>query len=1118
MAKQYNPKAIEKKWQKSWEKQRALSQASEKSSKKKYYILDMFPYPSGDGLHVGHVENYTATDIYARFKRMRGFEVLHPIGWDAFGLPAENFAIKTGVHPDKKTHQNIKNFTRQIKSLGISYDWSREIDTSSPEYYKWTQWFFLFLYKNGLAYKKKANVNWCPSCQTVLANEQVVDGVCERCKTEVVQKELEQWFFKITDFIEDQKFQGRKVKGLLSGLEKVDWPESTKDAQRNWIGRSEGALVKFEVRSATLGTSHFSPTEEGKGEADFLEVFTTRLDTIFGCTYVVVAPEHALLRERKAEIKNYKAVQKYLDKVAKKTELERTDLAKDKTGVKIEGIEAIHPFTGEALPLFVADYVLGHYGTGAVMAVPAHDERDFAFAKKYKLPTKVSVAPFFAVTEGQDAVRPNKPTVRRRTAFALVKHWKEDKYLCLDWEKFGWHSGIIGGIEEGEDPIEAAKREIIEETGYQRPVFKKFVGEAMHTSFFAAHKDVNRYADGVGMLFELEDDVWEEPKEEETTNHKTVWIAGNEMEKFLNLKNFQYMWQVLKKGEECFSEDGVVVNSGEYSNLTSQEAREKMAQWLEKKKLGGKQVNYRLRDWLVSRQRYWGAPIPIVYCEACGRKEAKVKLNVNIAHQAVWRKLISGEKSVEIRALNPEEPKRYFGNVAEGDLIAFVNKKTKEESVVRVKKVYFFRTMKDVFDHPDLVEKVWTKEVAADMTYEDAEAAYARFAPGYLEKIRQHGLVAWEIEPASIAKVIPVREKDLPVKLPKDVDFRPTGESPLVRSVSFQKVKCPKCGKQARREADTMDTFVCSSWYYLRFADPKNTKKFADSKKLIHWLPVDFYMGGAEHTVLHLLYARFFTKALYKYGYAHFDEPFQKLRHQGMVLAEDGRKMSKSLGNVVNPDDVVKAFGADTLRLYEMFMGPLEESKSWNTSSIVGLRRFLEKVWRLQDKVIDKAKNKEQGTKNREIQVLLHKTIKKVTEDIEALRFNTAISALMVLANGLEKEASLSENIYSQFLILLSPFAPHITEELWQAQGNKKSIFLEAWPKANARYLKVEEVELIVQVNGRLRARVKVKAGSDQKQAEEAALSDEKVQAHTSGKQLRKVIYVPDKLLNFVVG
>jgi leucyl-tRNA synthetase len=819
----YHPQSIEAKWQREWAKTGVVRYPA---SRKKFYILDMFPYPSGDGLHVGHVENYTATDILARFMRMRGFAVLHPIGWDAFGLPAENFAIKTGVHPEKKTHENIKNFTRQIKSLGMSYDWEREIDTSSPEYYRWTQWMFLFLYKNGLAYKKKARVNWCPSCQTVLANEQVVDGQCERCKSEVVQKDLEQWFFKITDFVEDMRSQtGKKIPGLLSGLKKVDWPNSTKAAQENWIGRSVGTVAKFKIQNSKIN-----------GE-DFIEVFTTRLDTIFGCTYVVIAPEHYLLANNKSQITNWEEVKRYLEKTKKKTDLERTELNKEKTGVKLEGIEAVNPFTGEKVPVFVADYVLGTYGTGAVMAVPAHDERDLEFAKKYNLPIRETI-------------------------------------------------------------VSDAK---------------------------------------------------------------------------------------LKNIDEAFIEDGILVDSGEFTGLTSQEAREKMTAWLEKKKLGTRKVQYRLRDWLISRQRYWGAPIPIIYCEYCG--------------------------------------------------------------------------------------------------------------------------------------MVPVPEKDLPVKLPKDVDFRPTGESPLVRSKSFHKVVCPICGAKARRESDTLDTFVCSSWYYLRFADPQNTKKFADLKKLKKYLPVDFYMGGAEHSVLHLLYARFFTKALAKYGHLNFSEPFLKLRHQGIVLATDGRKMSKSLGNVVNPDQVVEELGADTLRLYEMFMGPLEDMKAWNTGSIIGLRRFLEKAWNLQNIIKNPCpsdRREKSRIKNKTLESLLHSTIQKVTKDIENLKFNTAISALMIFTNQLEKEKEISLTLYSRLLIILSPFAPHIAEELWLQLGNKKSIFLETWPKWDKKKIVSDTVNVAVQVNGKVRAVLTVEAGANEEDVKTLALQDKKIAMHLSGQEIRKVIYVPDRILNLV--
>ncbi len=843
----YEPKNIEKKWQDRWSGQASLSEAQENSDKPKFYCLDMFPYPSAAGLHVGHVENYTATDIYSRFKRLSGFNVLHPIGWDAFGLPAENFAIKNGTHPNETTHQNIKNFTKQIGSLGLSYDWSREIDTSSPEYYKWTQWFFLFLYKNGLAYKKKAKVNWCDSCMTVLANEQVVDGACERCKNQVVQKDLAQWFFKITDFIEDQESENGKVAGLISGLDGIDWPSSTKLAQKNWIGKSEGVEFKMQII----------------GDDKFVEVYTTRIDTAYGITYVVLSPEHKLIQELKGKIMNFAEVEKYLEGAKKKTDLERME-AKEKTGVELQGVKVTNPFNGGEVALFVADYVLSQYGTGAVMAVPAHDERDFEFAKKYNL------------------------------------------------------------------------------------------------------------------------------------NIKEV-ISGGEI------------------SNGAFTEDGILIASGDYTELSSADARLKMGEWLEKEGLGKKKINYRLRDWLVSRQRYWGAPIPIIYCDKCG-------------------------------------------------------------------------------------------EVAE-------------------------------------------KEENLPVMLPTDVDFKPTGESPLVNSKTFHDVKCPNCGGQARRESDTMDTFVCSSWYYLRFADPKNKKEFAAKENIEKWMPVDLYMGGAEHTVLHLLYARFFTKALKKFGYVNFDEPFLKLRHQGMIMAADGRKMSKSLGNVVNPDEVVAEFGADALRLYEMFMGPLEESKAWNTQNIIGLKRFLDRIFEFvtRDKERDPewfklwlnidAWNSNKGPTPTSLKVLLNKTIKKVTSDIENFRFNTAVSQLMILRNGFYmidqgdendfiKTGSESKSItlitiddFEKFLIMLAPFAPHIAEEIWQELlEHKESIFLQSWPKADPDFLRDEEIEMVVQINGKVRERLMVAADVTEDEIKETALENEKVRVFTDGKEIKKIIFVPGKLINIVVA
>ena len=776
--------------------------------KPKFYCLDMFPYPSGAGLHVGHPKGYTATDIISRVKRMQGFNVLHPIGWDAFGLPAENYAIKTKIHPDESTRQNIENFKKQIKSLGFSYDWDREIDTSRTEYYKWTQWFFLFLYKQGLAYKAKAPVNWCPKCQTVLANEQAQNGKCERCASDVSQKNLEQWFFKITDFADD----------LISGLDKVDWPQSTKTMQKNWIGKSEGHEITFPL--VILSQQAKNPDREIlrlSPQDDKIRVFTTRIDTIFGCTYLVIAPEHNIISNLKSKISNFEEVEKYITEAKKKTDRDRQAETKEKTGVKLEGVMATNPATGKEIPVFIADYVLTNYGTGAIMAVPAQDQRDFDFAKKFNLP-------------------------------------------------------------------------IVE--------------------------------------------------------------APNS-------------WEMAEKG------------------------------------LAQKKINYKLRDWLVSRQRYWGAPIPIIYCEKCGEQ--------------------------------------------------------------------------------------------------------------------------------------PVPESDLPVLLPTDVDFVPHGESPLAKSQEFHNVKCPKCGEKARRESDTMDTFVCSSWYFFRFTDPHNDKVFADKKYIEQWCPVDLYVGGAEHTVLHLLYARFFSKALFRAGLISFDEPFLKLRHQGLILAEGGVKMSKSKGNVINPDDVVAEYGADTLRVYEMFMGPFEQAIAWDTKSIKGVYRFLEKIHKLAQAVIliasdchsepVRAKNlnyetlrlSPQGDGCARLEKLLHKTIKKVSEDIEEMKFNTAVSAMMILVNEMEKEKEIPLETFKKFLMILSPFAPYIAEELWQKAGEKQSIFQEQWPKYDPELVKDEKINFIVQINGKARASVEVEAGIAENDAKEIALRNENIKKRLLNMEIKKIVFVKDKLINFAV-
>ena len=976
----YNPKKIESKWQKIWAKNPKLSVADEKSKKPKFFCLDMFPYPSGDGLHVGHVESYTASDIYSRYQRMIGKNVLHPIGWDAFGLPAENFAIKTGVHPDKSTRQNIKNFTRQIKSLGLSYDWSREIDTSSSQYYKWTQWFFLFLYKHNLAYRKKAKVNWCESCKTVLANEQVEDGVCERCKNEVVQKDLEQWFFKITDFAED----------LISDLDKIDWPESTKTAQKNWIGKSEGVEIKFSLSSCHPEISTSSrirriPSINGTRDSSvptrmselqngklFLEVFTTRLDTIFGCTYCVVAPEHPLIGNLKSEISNLKEIEKYIAKARKKTDLQRTELQKEKTGVELKGVKAVNPFTQEEVPIFVADYVLSTYGTGAVMAVPAHDERDFEFAKKYDLPIREVIIPKDMEISGSGAF------IRDKKGKFIFQ--KRDNNTDRNPGKIVPFAGSCG---KNESFLACLKREMKEEISMDIDTDHVYsIGK--FESHFEPKKYINLYfiddLDSKKIKVFEGDGFVELSLKEALKNEKVTDYTKEVIEYFQKTNNFAY------------TEKGVLIDSGKYSGLTSEKAREEMAKWLEKNKLGEKTTTYKLRDWLISRQRYWGAPIPMIFCEKCG----------------------------------------------------------------------------------------------------------------------------WQ----------PVPEKDLPVILPKVKDYRPKGTSPLGTNLSFVNTTCPKCQGEAKRELDTMDTFVCSSWYFFRFADPKNKKEFAGKVQIKKWLPADLYIGGAEHTVLHLLYSRFFTKALNKYKYINFDEPFVKLRHQGMIVAEDGRKMSKSLGNVINPDEIVREYGADILRLFEMFMGPLEDSKSWNTSSIVGLKRFLERVWRLQKKISNFLRrggpisNKIPNPKsqNSKIDILLHKTIKKVTEDIGNLHFNTAISAMMILVNEMEKENQIPNTSYRILATILSPFAPHIAEELWSQMGHKTSIFLEKWPKYDPKLVVEKEANIVIQVNGKVRDQIAVSADASEDDIKKMAFESEKIKKYIPNiDNIRKIVFVPGRLINFVV-
>ena len=841
---------IEPKWQKYWDDNKTFRVTEDKNfpKEKRMYVLDMFPYPSAAGLHVGHPEGYTATDIYCRYLRMNGYNVLHPMGYDAFGLPAENYAIKTGTHPKTTTNANIEHFTKQIKSLGFSYDWDRCVSTCEPEYYKWTQWIFLQLYKKGLAYEAETPINWCPSCMTGLANEEVKDGKCDRCGAEVTHKTIRQWILKITEYADR----------LDSDLEGLDWPESVKAMQHNWIGKSTGAEVTFTVAD-----------KDGKPTEDNLTVYTTRCDTLFGATYMVVSPEHKII-SKITTAEQAEAVKAYQEAAAKKSDLERTDLNKDKTGV-FSGSYAINPVNGKLIPIWIADYVLISYGTGAIMAVPAHDTRDWEFAKKFNLPI-----------------------------------------------------------------IEVLKSEV----------------------------DVQ---------------------------------------------------------EQAWTEDGIHVNSEFLDGLNKQDAINKMLEFLEEKKIGKKAINYKLRDWVYSRQRYWGEPIPLVHCPDCG--------------------------------------------------------------------------------------------------------------------------------------TVPVPEEELPLTLPEVKSYQPTGtgESPLAAIDSWVNCKCPKCGKDAKRETNTMPQWGGSCWYYLRYLDPKNNDKFVSKEVENYWMPVDLYIGGAEHAVLHLLYARFWHKVLYDLGLVSTKEPFQRLVNQGMITSfayqrknktlvpvdeveqkDDGNwyekatgekleqvvaKMSKSLKNVVNPDDEIRSYGADSVRMYEMFMGPLTMSKPWATQGIVGIHRFLEKVWALSEKPLADIdiNGKLEDKKLVSLRKTFTQTVKKVGDDTSSLNFNTAISQMMIFVNELSKFDAIPTAIWTDFVKILSPYAPHLGEELWEKLGNKKSIAYEAWPTYNEEFLKDDTKEIVVMVNGKLRDKFEAAPGSDDETLKTMAFDREGVKKHTDGKEVVKVIVVKDKLVNIVV-
>jgi leucyl-tRNA synthetase len=954
----YDHIKIEKKWQKKWENQK-LYKTADSNQKKKFYILDMFPYPSGEGLHVGHPKGYIATDVISRSKRMQGFNVLHPMGFDAFGLPAENYAIKNKTNPMVAVQKNVARYKKQLEIIGLDYDWSREINTTDPNFYKWTQWAFLKMFKKGLAHESFEPINWCPSCKTGLANEDIEDGKCERCGTIVEKKPLKQWVIKITKYADK----------LLKDLGKLDWPDSIKDLQRNWIGKSEGGEFDFKI----------------KNSEEKITVYTTRADTIFGVTYVVLAPEHKLVQVLKSKIENWNEVEKYLESIKNKSEIERTAEGKEKTGVELCGLKAINPVNGGDVPIWIADYVLADYGTGAVMAVPEHDDRDFAFAKKYNLEIKEVIIP--KVIDKRNPPVEGKQSVKRQNVHAIVKNNKGE-FLCLKWKKFNWTTFPMGGVEANENVVEAGKREVLEETGYKNLKFIKILGNQVEAEYFAAHKDQNRISLTNAVLFELINEDQDEVTQEEKDSYDIVWLPESDITVDKMTHAEMGIWLERLKGRDIFVDDGILINSGKFNDLKSEDARDKII-----KDFGKKVTKYKLRDWVFSRQRYWGEPFPIVH-----DREGK---------------------------------------------------------------------------------------------------SYA------------------------------VCEKELPIILPKVKSYEPTGtgESPLAAIKSWVEVyghinkngdfetlkKSDKKAQKFFRETNTMPQWAGSSWYYLRYLDPKNKTILVDKKKEKNWSPVDFYVGGAEHATRHLIYARFWHKFLNEIGAVSTSEPFKKLQHVGLIMAEDGKKMSKRYNNVVNPDDIVKNYGADSLRVYEMFMGPFDQSISWSTDNIIGVRRFIEKTWRLAER-ISKVKQ------NKEIQTLKHKTIKKVTEDIQSMAFNTAISSLMIYSNALEKEKEITKDDYQTLLILLAPFAPHITEEVWQnILKNKKSIHISVWPKYDKKFLKENKITYAIQVNGKLRGELTTSV--DTKEEEILAKAHElvSVERHLVDKKVIKTIFVPNRLLNIVV-
>jgi leucyl-tRNA synthetase len=1083
--KRYNPKEIEPRWQQRWAETK-IYEAEDNSAKPKKYILEYFPYPSGAAMHVGHVRNYTIGDALSRYYRMRGFNVLHPMGWDAFGLPAENYAIKTGVSPQQAIQDNTARFKKQLTQMGFGYDWSREINSTDPHYYKWTQWLFLLLFKRGLAYQAESNQWWCPIDKTVLANEQVENGLCWRCGSRVEKKALKQWFFKITDYADR----------LEKDLDEVDWSHALKTMQRNWIGRKLGIDITYQITNTrramaasyvmgvdditqdlkTLGATVAGKTESGHykvliptekleafeeliirtmrpgfwneyiaeqtvfifktkdnhikryvhtpdneqeilalcnqyAQADFsslgamllgndfyrqqglatITCFTTHPDTNYGATFIVVAPEHPLVQQiinkelvPKDGESQAQAVAAYKRQALAKGEVERQEEGRKKTGV-FTGLYAKNTLTGRDMPIWVSDFVLMGFGTGAVVGVPAHDTRDFAFAKTFDIPIVEVVEPVTGTPQDNPEFR--------RSIVAIVRNPQTNEFLSINWGKQGGNLFIGGGREADEDIVEAAKREIAEETGYKDLKFVAQTGR-IHHHYFAHSKGVARQIEVYGLLFDLASENREEPTPEadEQGQFSVEWLPKAEAESKITEELHALAYDLLVRGN-CYTGEGMMVNSGPYNGMATAETREKISEDLVKAGVAEWRTSYRIRDWLISRQRYWGAPIPIIHCQKDG--------------------------------------------------------------------------------------------------------------------------------------AVPVPDEQLPVVLPEMTSYEPSGDgrSPLARVPEFVNITCPKCGGPAQRETDTMDGFACSSWYFWRYLDPHNDRQAFSQEKLRYWAPVDDYIGGAEHAVMHLLYVRFWTKVMFDAGLVHCNEPIKALRNHGMILAPDGQKMSKSKGNTIEPDGLIEqGYGADAVRVMELFIGPWNQVANWSVEGMGGSFRFLQRVWNLGQHAATLSGEDQADTVV--IKRLIHRTTKKVSEDLEHLSFNTAVAAMMEAVNGLY--AAKTTTSFDQapatwrwaieiLLQLLAPFAPHITDELWGQFGHDTSIHTSEWPVYDEQYLASDTMIIVVQINGKVRAQLQVPTDATEEHIIAQAKADEKVASYLNGKELKKSIYVPGKLVSFVM-